>query len=445
MKLTAPTDLPPQLLGRWQHVRERLAAMPDELFAEHPRAAETLPRVAICSDFALTTLIRHPEALLQRLADDEPLSLELLAQRFDPSDRTEAEAMTVFRQVRHVEMARLAWRDLAGWSELDANLADLSLLADGAIIAAHDYSQSRLRQRFGQPTDGKRCAGGNDGSWPWGSWAAANSIFRRMWTWCSCFRKASPSRVIPTLARMSTSRRLGQWLIKLLNEPTADGVAFRVDTRLRPFGTSGPLAISVSALENYLVRHGRDWERYAYQKARLVTGERHRAELFDEVVTPFVYRRYIDFGVFRSLRQMKALIADEVARRNLADNIKLGPGGIREIEFIVQVFQLVRGGQNPALRTAHSLLPSLRRLEFTGVFQSGTVSELACAYRFLRTLENRLQAMQDQQTQRLPADAEGARKSWPGPWVAPPGRCFRSRLRLIGGSSEAEFDRLGVR
>ncbi len=438
MDLTAPTDLPPQLAGRWQHVGERLAAIPDDLLAEHPRAAETLPRVAICSDFALTTLIRHPQALLERLANDEPLSLELLAERFDLGGRTDAEAMTVLRQVRHVEMARLAWRDLAGWSDLDTNLADLSLLADGAIVAAHGYAQAKLRGRFGQPADGNGApvemmilAMGKLGGGELNFSSDVDLVF--LYPEELVFEGHSHTRPDEYF------RRLGQLLIKLLNEPTADGAAFRVDTRLRPFGSSGPLALGVSALENYLIRHGRDWERYAYQKARLVTGRRHGAELFDEVVTPFVYRRYIDFGVFRSLRQMKALIADEVARRNLADNIKLGPGGIREIEFIVQAFQLVRGGQNPALRS-RSLLQSLRRLEFTGVFQSGTVSELERAYRLLRTLENRLQAMEDQQTQRLPADAESKEiLAWAmgsSSWEA-----FSVELETHRQLVEAEFDR----
>ena len=439
MKLTAPPDLPPLLIDRWQHVGERLAAIPDHLFAVHPRAAETLPRVAICSDFALTTLIRHPQALLERLADDEPLSSERLAERFHLRDRSQAEAMTVLRQVRHVEMARLAWRDLAGWSDLDTNLADLSLLADGAIVAAHGYAQSQLRQRFGQPTDGDGMpvemmilAMGKLGGGELNFSSDVDLVF--LYPEGVAFEghaHTSPDEYF---------RRLGQLLIKLLNEPTADGVAFRVDTRLRPFGSSGPLAISVSALENYLIRHGRDWERYAYQKARLVTGQRHGAELFNEVVTPFVYRRYIDYGVFRSLRQMKALIADEVARRNLADNIKLGPGGIREIEFIVQVFQLVRGGQNPALRT-RSLLPSLRRLEFTGVLQSGTIAELESAYRFLRTLENRLQAMEDQQTQRLPAGAE-AREILAWAMGSPTWEECSVALETHRRHVEAEFDRL---
>ena len=439
MNLTAPSDLPPQLIGRWQRVSERLDAIPDHLFAEHPQAAETLPRVAVCSDFALTTLLRHPQALLDRLADGEPLSVELLAERFHLRGRSEAEAMTVLRQVRHVEMARLAWRDLAGWSDLDTSLADLSLLADGAIVAAHDYAQSQLLRRFGQPADGNATpvemmilAMGKLGGGELNFSSDVDLVF--LYPEGVVFEGRSRTRPDEYF------RRLGQLLIKLLNEPTADGVAFRVDTRLRPFGTSGPLAISVPALENYLIRHGRDWERYAYQKARLVKGQRHGDELFNEVLTPFVYRRYIDFGVFRSLRQMKALIAEEVSRRNLADNIKLGPGGIREIEFIVQVFQLVRGGQNPALRT-RSLLSSLRRLGFTRVLQAGAIAGLESAYRLLRTLENRLQAMEDHQTQRLPADAE-SREILAWAMGSPAWEEFLAALEAHRRLVEVEFDRL---
>ncbi len=439
MNFTAPADLPPQLSDRWRRVEDRLAALPGDLLAGHPRAAETLPRVAVCSDFALATLLRHPRELLERLADAEPLSPERLAERFNLDGRSQAEAMTVLRQVRHVEMARLAWRDLAGWSDLDTNLADLSLLADGAIAAADGYARSQLLRRFGAPADANGTpvetmilAMGKLG----GGELNFSSDVDLVILYPEGVVFEGHSRTRPD----EYFRRLVQFLIKLLNEPTADGVAFRVDTRLRPFGTSGPLAMSLPALENYLIRHGRDWERYAYQKARLVTGQRHSAELFDEVLTPFVYRRYIDFGVFRSLRRMKALIADEVARRNLADNIKLGPGGIREIEFIVQVFQLVRGGQNPALRS-RSLLPALRRLEMTGVLEPDAIAGLAGSYRFLRTLENRLQAMEDQQTQRLPANAE-SREILAWSMGSPSWEVFSPVLEAHRRRVDAEFARL---
>ena len=181
-----------------------------------------------------------------------------------------------------------------------------------------------------------------------------------------------------------------------------------MDTRLRPFGASGPLVVSLAAFEAYLTQHGRDWERYAYVKARLVTGLEHAPEVFDEILTPFVYRRYLDYGVFDELRQMKRRISREVARKDMAENIKLGPGGIREIEFIVQAFQLVRGGRNPELRTP-SLLTALPLLASDRQLRDATVTQLATAYRFLRTLENRLQAMADRQTHDLP---DGARRGF---------------------------------
>ncbi|HEU0225450.1 MAG TPA: bifunctional [glutamate--ammonia ligase]-adenylyl-L-tyrosine phosphorylase/[glutamate--ammonia-ligase] adenylyltransferase, partial [Steroidobacteraceae bacterium] len=187
---------------------------------------------------------------------------------------------------------------------------------------------------------------------------------------------------------------------------TAEGFVFRVDMRLRPLGEPGPLVVSFAAFEEYLQKHGRDWERYAWVKARPVTGEAAYRALYDDVVRPFVYRRYLDFGVYESLREMKALIAREVARRELEDDIKLGPGGIREIEFIVQAQQLIRGGSEPALQSP-SLLAVLPRLAGAKLLPAAAVAELEDSYRFLRRVENRLQMVADLQTHRLPADALG--------------------------------------
>ena len=234
--------------------------------------------------------------------------------------------------------------------------------------------------------------------------------------------------------------RLGQLLIKLLDQRTDDGFVYRVDLRLRPFGASGPLAVGLASFEAYLVRHGRDWERYAYVKARLLTGRQFEPDVFDYVLTPFVYRRYLDYGVFDALRQMKRLIAQEVARKDLAENIKLGPGGIREIEFIVQAFQIVRGGRRPELR-ARSLLKALPLLAGDRQLPSGVVATLAAAYRYLRTVENRIQAMNDAQTHDLPADAEErARLAYA--LHEPSWTSFYERLRSQRAIVEAEFQRV---
>jgi [glutamine synthetase] adenylyltransferase / [glutamine synthetase]-adenylyl-L-tyrosine phosphorylase len=199
--------------------------------------------------------------------------------------------------------------------------------------------------------------------------------------------------------------RLGQLLIRLLDAPTVEGFVYRVDMRLRPFGESGPLVASFGALEDYLQQHGRDWERYAWIKARAVTGAARYAELFDEVVRPFVYRRYLDFGVFDSLRSMKAMIEREVERRELQGNVKLGPGGIREIEFIVQAMQLIRGGSDRRLQSP-SLLTVLPRLEGAKLLPAQAVRELAGCYGFLRRTENRLQMVDDAQVHAVPESPE---------------------------------------
>jgi glutamate-ammonia-ligase adenylyltransferase len=179
-----------------------------------------------------------------------------------------------------------------------------------------------------------------------------------------------------------------------------------VDLRLRPFGESGPEVVSFDAFEDYLQQQGRDWERYAYVKARPVHGAAPFDELYRNVLRPFVFRRYLDFSVFESLRGMKELIAREVERRELRDNVKLGPGGIREIEFIVQAFQLIRGGGKPALQTRR-LLEALPLLAGQKLLTPRAVEELGDSYRFLRRVENRLQERNDEQTHDLPQDEAG--------------------------------------
>ena len=198
-------------------------------------------------------------------------------------------------------------------------------------------------------------------------------------------------------------RFLAQRLIDLLSRNTAEGFVYRVDARLRPFGSAGPLSVSLGALEAYLLRHGRDWERYAYIKARVVNRWDDADRLYRDVLRPFIYRRYLDYGVFSSLREMKAMIAAEVEKKEYRANLKLGPGGIREIEFIVQALQLVRGGTVIGLRE-RQLLVALPQLVQAGCLPAEDAAELETAYCFLRLAENRLQALHDRQTHDIPAD-----------------------------------------
>ncbi|HEB56188.1 MAG TPA: bifunctional [glutamate--ammonia ligase]-adenylyl-L-tyrosine phosphorylase/[glutamate--ammonia-ligase] adenylyltransferase, partial [Gammaproteobacteria bacterium] len=208
-----------------------------------------------------------------------------------------------------------------------------------------------------------------------------------------------------TLTHAQFFTRLGQRLIAALDRLTAEGFVFRVDMRLRPFGESGALAASFPAIENYYLIHGREWERYAMIKARPVAGERQAGVQLMAMLKPFVYRRYLDFGAYESLREMKTMLMHEVRRKGLAQNIKLGTGGIREVEFIAQVFQLIRGGREPALQT-QSLFAVFAHLRKQEYLSAAAVDELLQAYTFLRLSENRLQAWADQQIHVLPSESE---------------------------------------
>ena len=199
--------------------------------------------------------------------------------------------------------------------------------------------------------------------------------------------------------------RLGRRLIALLDTRTPKGFVFRVDMRLRPFGEAGPLAQHVDALLAYYEEQGREWERYALIKARAITGDAATIAALEEGLRPFVYRRYLDFGAIDALREMKTMIRREVRRRGLDDDVKLGEGGIREVEFVAQVFQLIHGGRDRDLQT-RGLLDVLPRLAEAELIDAADVDGLVAAYHFLRDVEHRLQALDDAQTQRLPADPE---------------------------------------
>jgi glutamate-ammonia-ligase adenylyltransferase len=403
-----------------------------------PSAAKTVARVVVVSDFVLGVLLRYPDALSSRLADDGPLDPQSVAARLELQPGNDARAMTALRRTRSVEMARIAWRDLAGVADLDATLADVSLLAECLIDAALRYAAASLEPRLGRPrnADGDELpllvlGMGKLGGVELNFSSDVDLVF------------LYPDGAVEGSVKVEPETyylRLGQLLIKLLDQRTDDGFAYRVDMRLRPFGSSGPLAVGLAAFEAYLVEHGRDWERYAYVKARLLTGVEFASDVFDYVLTPFVYRRYLDYGVFDALRQMKRLIALEVARKDLAENIKLGPGGIREIEFIVQAFQIVRGGRRPELR-ARSLLTVLPLLGGDRQLPASTVGALAAAYRYLRTVENRIQAMNDAQTHELPA-GEDDRSRLAYALNEPSWEAFHARLKHQRAIVEAEFQRV---
>ena len=211
--------------------------------------------------------------------------------------------------------------------------------------------------------------------------------------------------VHPDTSRPEALERAGRKLIALLNDVTEDGFAFRVDMRLRPYGSAGPLVTSFEALEAYLVTQGREWERYAWIKSRAVSGTPQGTEDLEAIVRPFVFRKYLDYATLAELRHLHAEVRREVARRELAADVKLGPGGIREIEFIVQALQLVRGGRDPEL-TARPTLEILNLLSRKNLLPANAVKELSAAYVFLRNVEHRLQYLDDAQRHDLPQDEE---------------------------------------
>jgi len=373
-----------------------------------------LERVFAASEFVAEAAIRDPALLLELTATGElgrarsAGEIQRLTFALLEAGDDEAGFMDHLRRLRSREMVRIAWRDLTGVAPLAEVLTELSDLADTAIVVALAFAERSLVPRYGQP----RSAAGEVQELivlGMGKLGGRELNFSSDVDLVLLYPESGETDGRRPIANEDYFTRLGQALVRLLHARTTEGFVFRVDLRLRPFGDSGPLVVTFSAFEEYLQKHGRDWERYAYVKARAITGIAAYRELYDEVVRPFVYRRYLDFGVFESLRGMKEMIVREVARRDLQDDIKLGPGGIREIEFIAQAHQLIRGGSEPGLQTT-SLLTVLPRLRGAKLLSTTAVTALLDAYEFLRRIENRLQMVADQQTHALPGDAPGRQR-----------------------------------
>ena len=386
------------------------------------------------SKFVAEACARDPELLSSpKVAPDLHAACDALL----AGGPDEAKFMDGLRRLRRRELVRIAWRDLACGASLDEVLRDLSALADAAITTALTFAVGGLSATYGVP----RSATGEPQELVvigMGKLGGAELNFSSDIDLVFLYPEAGETDGRRQVANEDYFTRLGQALIRLLDAKTPEGFVFRVDMRLRPFGEPGPLVVSFGAFEAYLQQHGRDWERYAWVKARAITGIGRYRELYDGVVRPFVFRRYLDFGVFESLRTMKAMIAREVERRELQDNIKLGPGGIREIEFIVQAQQLIRGGTEPRLQEP-SLLAVLPRLEGAKLMQRTEVAELRVAYEFLRRVENRLQMVDDAQTHALPADDAGRERLASSMGYADPAR-FLDALEATRRAVTAQFD-----
>ncbi|MDJ0748861.1 MAG: bifunctional [glutamate--ammonia ligase]-adenylyl-L-tyrosine phosphorylase/[glutamate--ammonia-ligase] adenylyltransferase [Woeseiaceae bacterium] len=386
-------------------------ALPDELRAPVERWLERyddsahireLAHLVACSEFAGRVVLRDKAWFLDNVDTFvQPPDVTLLDTALDQS----GDPRTILRRFRNRFLLHVIWREVFGLADLDETLASLSDLADRMLEVATTLAETALEPRFGKvrTPQGKRVpivilGMGKLGGRELNLSSDIDLIFLYPEDGITDGRKR--------VSGQEYFGRLVRTVIAMLDETTAEGFVFRIDTRLRPFGDSGPPVVSFGALESYLLQHGRDWERYAYVKARIVgpyPGDDVAADLYRNLIVPFVYRRYIDYGVFESLREMHAMIAAEVRKRELKDNVKLGPGGIREAEFIVQSLQLVRGGSETALQS-RELQAVLPRLVSTRGLEAEGARKLRLAYRFLRRVENFVQAIRDQQTHDLPAD-----------------------------------------
>ena len=346
----------------------------------------------------LTDIIIHPPQADERCFYQQWLN-ERLASVFD-----ELALMKVLRLFRRYILVRLEWSQLTQTSNDEQILLQLTQLAEVIIITARDWLYELSCKEWGTPCNlqgqaqpllilGMGKLGGGELNF--------SSDIDLIFTYPEHGQTQGGRRELDNAVFFT---RLGQRLIKTLDQITEDGFVYRVDMRLRPLGDGGPLVLSFSAMEDYYQEQGRDWERYAMVKAKILGDQQdpYTKELY-QMLKPFVYRRYIDFSVLQSLRNMKSMIEREVRRRGLTNNIKLGAGGIREIEFIVQVFQLIRGGRVVGLQT-RSLLTALQVIEQESLLSVNEVDTLRENYLFLRRCENLLQAIHDEQTQALPDD-----------------------------------------
>lgn len=406
------TPLSSQLQQHWHTLVERAPEdFPIATLSANAQAVFTF------SDFVQQSLMAYPEWLAS-LESEPPQADEwreyagwLEAELAEVHDETAL--MRALRVFRRRVMVRIAWSQALSLVSEEDTLQQLSHLAETLIVHARNWLYDACCRDWGTPCSadgvpqpllilGMGKLGGGELNF--------SSDIDLIFAWPEHGSTQGGRRELDN-AQFFT--RLGQRLIKVLDQPTQDGFVYRVDMRLRPFGDSGPLVLSFAALEDYYQEQGRDWERYAMVKARIMGDDDgvYTGEL-RAMLRPFVFRRYIDFSVIQSLRNMKGMITREVRRRGLKDNIKLGAGGIREIEFIVQVFQLIRGGREPSLQS-RSLLPTLAAIEALHLLSETDAQALRAAYLFLRRLENLLQSINDEQTQTLPGDdLNRARLAW---------------------------------
>ncbi|MFT7287432.1 MAG: glutamate-ammonia-ligase adenylyltransferase [Halieaceae bacterium] len=409
-----PAALVTEAASAWEAILEQADAPERSRLVElvedsgQPGSGEQCARVLACSRYCCELVRRRPWLLAQLLGSDalqHPLREGELPAELGKLLAGSAESSAVLlRRFRQRHMLRIIWRDLNRLAPTLETTRDVSWLAEACIQQALARCTAELEEKFGVPVgrdSGQRqelvvLAMGKLGAGELNLSSDVDLIFT--------FPEAGDTQgARRSLSNEEFFTRVGRALIAELDPVTAEGFVFRVDMRLRPYGESGALAHSFAALEAYYQDQGRDWERYALVKARPITGSNEAGAALMGCLQPFVYRRYVDYSAIESLRSMKRLIVAEVRRRGLHGNVKLGSGGIREIEFIAQCFQLIRGGRDQSLQR-RELLPVLGECAALGCLPLAITEELQSAYLFLRDTEHAIQAWEDRQTQELPAD-----------------------------------------
>lgn len=337
--------------------------------------------------------------------------------------KTEDELLSALRECRNTEMARITYADVLNKQAILTSLAQVSALADTLIVAAYNWLYKDAVARYGTPVsthstglfskDGSNQSTNSDQSTApcpahmyilgMGKLGGRELNFSSDIDLIFAYpEKGETQGGRKSIENQQFFTKLAQKLIQSLNKITTDGQVYRVDMRLRPFGDSGPLVMHFAAMEDYYQDQGRHWERFAMVKARIINDDNSDdAQALKDILKPFTFRRYLDFTTLDALRNMKKLIATEIRRRKLSNNIKLGAGGIREVEFFAQSFQLIHGGREPGLQSK-SLLTTLTALSEMDIVEQDVTQELRDSYLFLRKVEHTLQQCRDRQTQTLP-------------------------------------------
>ncbi|WP_159534631.1 MULTISPECIES: bifunctional [glutamate--ammonia ligase]-adenylyl-L-tyrosine phosphorylase/[glutamate--ammonia-ligase] adenylyltransferase [unclassified Alteromonas] len=355
--------------------------------------------------FFAETCLQHPDwvgAMLVESVPDEPHTFynHAVTQKLE-NVKSEDGLLSALRHCRHFHMAAITLRDGLNKQTITQSLGQVSALADVLITSAYQWLYTMLSDKHGVPCGengpihmyilGMGKLGGRELNFS----SDIDLIFAYP-------EKGMTNGEKKPIENQQFFTRLAQKLIQALNKVTTDGQVYRVDMRLRPFGESGPLVMHFDAMEDYYQEQGRHWERFAMVKARVINNDNSEdVASLNAILTPFTFRRYLDFTTIDALRGMKHLIATEIRRRRLSNNIKLGAGGIREVEFFAQSFQLIHGGREPELQSK-SLLTTLDNLAEFEMVETDVTEQLRTDYLFLRKIEHTLQQCQDRQTQTLP-------------------------------------------